>query len=87
MICGQTFGWSLDRAAGIATTAHTPPICWHGHADVESRALLPTGVLVVTLESDHVFCLQLYHGNRRIAIGEYERGETEPGRGVETTTT
>ena len=81
--CGvfsQTAGWSQGAIAGVATCAIQPdPICWQGHADVVINAIFPAGILVVTLASSHIFCLQLYRGAAPISIADYEHpGECHP---------
>ena len=75
--CRQTTRWSLANTGGIATCAGPiAPACWHGNSSrVAARDLLREGILVVTLESGHVFCLQLYRGTRRITIQDYEKPE------------
>lgn len=84
-VSNQTAGWSRGSTAGIATCAiQTDPICWQGHAEVTSGALFPEGILVVTLASGHVFCLQLHRGNQRITIADYEHSGTAPGEGVQS---
>lgn len=69
----QTTRWSSANTVGIATCAGPiTPACWQGGSLVHTRDLLSKGILVVTLQGGHVFCLQLYHGARRITIQEYE---------------
>ncbi len=71
--CRRTARWSVANIAGIATrTGAIAPACWHGNSRVAARDLLSDGILVVTLDSGHVFCLQLYRGERRIRIEEYD---------------
>jgi hypothetical protein len=82
-VSSQPAGWSQGNRAGVATRAiPTDPICWQGQAAVETRALFPAGILVVTLASGHVFCLQLPPGNQRITIADYERSGTPPDAAV-----
>ena len=66
------------KTAGVAATrARTAPACWHRPAAVKSHALVPHGVLVVSLDSGRVCCLQLYRGARRITLEDYEHGADE----------
>ena len=72
-ISGQSVAWAYRNKAGIASCiGQTGPACWHGQTAVKSHVLSPEGILVVSLESGHVFCLQLYRGARRITLEDYE---------------
>lgn len=74
--CRYTARWDLANTGGIATcTRSSPPVCWSGNSRVVARDLFSEGILVVTLASGHVFCLQLYRSARRISIEEYENSE------------
>ena len=76
---GQSVQWSFATTAGI-TTCGAPLACvsWHGDSEIDARGLLSEGILFVALRSGQVFCLQLYHGARRITIEEYEGIWTGP---------
>jgi hypothetical protein len=43
---------------------------WHGDSKGDVVNLSGDGTLVVSLESGHVFCLKLYHGDKRISLAE-----------------
>ena len=75
-ISGQSFGWAAGMRAMIASCiTQAIPICWHGHFSIKKiNALSPEGILVVSLASGHVFCLQFYRGAQRITLEEYESG-------------
>ncbi|NVZ08219.1 NACHT domain-containing protein [Allochromatium humboldtianum] len=74
LISGQTAGWHLAKTGGLVTcAAPNTPACWHGNSALQSHALLDDGILVATLESGQVFCLQLYRGANRITVSNYER--------------
>ena len=75
-ISGQSAAWADGKTAGITSCTRAAPACWHGSSAVESHVLSPGGVLVVSLESGHVFCLQLYRGARRITLEDYESGSS-----------
>ncbi len=76
-ISGQSVGWAYGNRAGIVSRiAWAGPACWHGNSAIESHALLPQGILVISLASGHVFCLQLYRGAQRITLEDYESGSS-----------
>ena len=60
----------------VSHIAPAGPVCY-GHSAVDSHAILPEGILVVSFASGHVFCLQLYRGSRRITVEECEHGTYE----------
>jgi WD40 repeat protein len=73
-ISGQSFGCDAGMRAMIASCiTQAIPICWHGHFTIKKiNALSPEGILVVSLDSGHVLCLQLFRGAQRITLKDYE---------------
>ena len=75
-ISGQSAAWADGKTAGITSCTRAAPACWHGPSAVESHVLSPEGILVVSLNSGHVFCLQLFRGAQRITLEDYETGRS-----------
>ena len=76
---GGTASWSYATLAGISCRTGTPPACWIGSCVTDVKQLFADGILTVSLQNGHVFCLQLHRGNQRITIADYEGSGTAPG--------